>query len=243
MEYIATGLIVFAAGLIQGLSGFGSAMISMALLTFVIDLKLAVPLVAVNSIIISTINYWSESSFFVFKDLLPLLAGAIAGAVPGVLILKYVDPEITKIILGLFILSCSLFFLLKKSVEVKKLHIAWGYLAGFAGGIFGGACTVNGPPIIIYLAMKCENKGQIKVLLAAFFLAAGAVNIFAFALAGFYTMTVLKYCAAFSVFTISGVLTGNSFYKKINQHTFKKFIYIFLALTGTFLIIKNFFIN
>lgn len=239
MELAAIGFILFASALIQGLSGFGSAMVSMAFLPFVMDLQMAVPLVAVNSLLSNLFNFHFVRHHFIFKEFLPLLLGSIIGAPGGIMILKYVDPLITRKIVGIFILSYSLYCLIYKKQEIKKLKKAWGYLAGLAAGIFGGACTVNGPPVVIYLTTKFADKHCIKSISAGFFLSAGLVNIILFALNGFYTLTVSKYCAAFAVFAIIGVALGNHYYKRISQEAFKKFVYVFLVIMGVTLIFKD----
>jgi len=239
MELIIISLIIFAAGLIQGLSGFGSALVSMSLLPLVMDMKMAVPIVAVNAIIISAINYYSVRAHFVIKEFTSLLIGTIIGAPIGVMVLKFVDPAITKTALGILIISYSLYCLIKKHTVQKKLKPIWAYITGLIAGILGGACTVNGPPVVIYLTKKYESKHKIKAIIAGFFLAAGIVNIIMFALNGLYTISVCKYSSGFAIFTILGVFTGNYYYNKINHDIFKKFIYVFLLFSGTFLVIGN----
>jgi uncharacterized protein len=239
MELIIIGLIIFLSGLIQGLSGFGSALVSMALLPFVMDFKTAVPLVAANAIIISAINYYSVRAHFIIKDFISLLIGSIIGAPIGIVILKFVNPDITKTILGILIITYSLYCIFKTHTVAVKLKPVWGYITGLTAGILGGACTVNGPPVIIYLTKKYENKHKIKAILAGFFLVAGIINIFMFALNGLYTLSVCKYSAGFAIFTILGVLTGHHYYNKINQDLFKKFIYAFLFISGAFLVLGN----
>ena len=239
MELIVIGLILFAAGLIQGLSGFGSALTSISLLPLIMDLKMAVPLIAANAIIVNVINFYSVRAHFVIKDFISLLIGSIIGAPIGIMILKFVDPDITKTILGVLIISYSLYCLLKKHTVKVELKPIWAYISGLTAGILGGACTVNGPPVIIYLTKKYESKHKIKAIVAGFLLTAGIVNVFMFALNGLYTLSVCKYSAGFAVFTILGVFTGNHYYKKINHDIFKKFIYVFLLVAGAFLVFNN----
>ena len=164
MELTVIGLIIFASGLIQGLSGFGSAMVSMSLLPLVIDLKVAVPFVAANSIIISIINYYSVRSHFALKDFISLLIGSIIGAPIGIMILRFVDPDITKKVLGIFIIDYAFYCLFKKDIRTVQLKPIWGYVTGTISGILGGACTVNGPPVVIYLTMKYEDKRKRAML-------------------------------------------------------------------------------
>jgi hypothetical protein len=142
-------------------------------------------------------------------------------------------------VLGILIVAYSLYCLFKQHVVTVKLKPVWAYITGLSAGILGGACTVNGPPVIIYLTKKYESKHKIKAILAGFFLVAGIINIIMFALNGLYTVSVCKYSAGFAVFTVIGVFTGNHYYDKINHDIFKKIIYIFLFISGTFLILNS----
>lgn len=232
MELIIIGSIIFVSGLVQGLSGFGSALVSIALLPLVMDFKMVVPFIAVNSLIVSIINYHSVRSHFSIKDFKSLLIGAIIGAPIGIVILKFVNPDITKTILGALIFTYSLYCLFQKHTQIVKLKPIWAYISGLIAGILGTSCTVNGPPVVIYLTKKYEDKHKIKAILAGFFIAAGLVNILVFAVNRLYTFEVCKYIAGFLIFILLGVFTGKHYYNKINHELFKKIIYVFLLLSG-----------
>ena len=51
---LIVGMIFLLAGLVQGLTGFGSALVAIPLLCLVVDIKTAVPLCMLNSLIITT---------------------------------------------------------------------------------------------------------------------------------------------------------------------------------------------
>jgi uncharacterized protein len=204
MELIIIGLILFVSGLVQGLAGFGSALVSIALLPFVMDFKMAVPFVAFNSLIVNIINYHSVRSHFSIKDFKSLLIGAIIGAPIGIMILKFVNPDITKTILGALIVTYAIYCLFKKHPQIVELKPIWAYITGLITGILGGSCTVNGPPVVIYLTKKYEDKHKIKAILAGFFIAAGLINILMFAVNGLYTFEVCKYIVGFLIFVFMG---------------------------------------
>ncbi|MDD5728676.1 MAG: sulfite exporter TauE/SafE family protein [Victivallales bacterium] len=240
MELIAVGLIIFASGLVQGLAGFGSALVCMALLPFIMDLKMAVPLAAANAVIINIINYYSSRQHFAAGEFMALLIGATMGIPIGIMILKFTDPAIIKRVLGSIIVVYSLYCLLRKNSRIMKLSPVWAYITGIIAGITGGSCSVNGPPVIIYLTKKYTDKHRTKAILASFFLAAGIINVIMFAINGLYTASVCKYSIGFAVFTILGVLIGNRYCNKINHDLFKKLIYFFLTASGAFMILGSY---
>ena len=53
LVYFLIALIFLAAGFVQGISGFGSALVAMPLLALVVDVKTAVPLCVLNGLLIT----------------------------------------------------------------------------------------------------------------------------------------------------------------------------------------------
>ena len=98
--------IVFAAGFIQGLSGFGSAIIAIPLLTFFLDVKTAVPLVIMLGIIIGLINTRELIQHNQARRLAPLILTALCGIPIGILF----------IIIGFTLLI----FLLCRNIELTR---------------------------------------------------------------------------------------------------------------------------
>lgn len=239
LTFVITGLIILFSAAVQGLTGFGNALVAMSLLPFVIDLRMAVPLVAVSAMIVNAFNFMATRAHFRIRDCLSMLAGALLGAPVGVLVLKCVDPSITKRALGAMLILYSLFSMMSKREEgVIELHTAWGALAGFFSGVFGGAFNLTGPPVVIYLSLKHEDKNRIKSLLAGYFLALGGVILVMFQFNGLFTSDVNRYCAPVVVFASVGALVGNHYYKKVNQTAFKKMIYLILLVSGALLLLK-----
>lgn len=95
------------AGFVQGVAGFGSGMVSMAILPMAMPLMDVVPIVAVfcaatNAIILFQLR---ESLDQVVMSALPLLiVGQIGGVPLGVVLLQKADPEWLRILLGITML-------------------------------------------------------------------------------------------------------------------------------------------
>jgi len=86
--YILVSLVVFFAGLSQGLSGFGSILLSLPLLAIFLDIKIVIPLVALFAPCITIIlltQLWKQLDW---KKLYPLVLGAGQSAPCALLLLQ-----------------------------------------------------------------------------------------------------------------------------------------------------------
>ena len=143
--YILIGLILFLAGWVQGISGFGSALIAIPLLTLVIDIKAAVPLCSLSGLIITTYMAWQLRKHFDRKKLVPLCLGAVPGIISGATFLKTVPSRIIRTLMGILLIVYGLYNLFF-SVKPRKINPHWGYAAGFLTGLIGAAFSAGGPP-------------------------------------------------------------------------------------------------
>ncbi|UCH46268.1 MAG: sulfite exporter TauE/SafE family protein [Nitrospiraceae bacterium] len=228
-------IIFLAAGLIQGISGFGSALIAMPLLTLFIDVKTAVPLCILHSVLMTSYLSFKLKDHMEKRKILPLLAGSLPGIYLGVTFLKNVDSDLIKLLLGSLIASYSLYSLAVQP-KPRHMHRAWAYLAGFGTGFIGSAFSAGGPPAIIYTTLTGWSKDHIKATLTGFFLVSAVVTAIVHAASGLTNGLVIHYFLTSSVFAFVGVMTGSIFYRRISRDIYVRIILIILCLLGVMMI-------
>ena len=228
-------VIFLAAGFMQGMSGFGSALIAMPLLAMVVDVKIAVPLCVLNGLLITFFLSFQLRSHINWKKILPLMLGCMPGIYVGVTILKKADDYVIRLALGILIIAYAL-YCLKFSKKTKPIKSGWSYLAGFLTGAIGGAFSAGGPPTIIYTTLTGWSKDVIKATLSGFFLLTGIFIASAHAYTGLTTKTVLYYFAISAVPVVVGVYAGSVCYDKFDRQTYLKVIYVLLVAMGCLLI-------
>lgn len=231
LTFILISIIFLAAGFIQGLSGFGSALLAMPLLTMFIDVKLAVPLCMLNSLIITSYLSFQLRKYVEKKKVLPLLTGSIPGTFLGVIFLKSMDSDVIKFLLGILIISYSIYSLASRPAP-KKLHDAWSYLAGFCTGFIGSAFSAGGPPAIIYTTLTGWSKDHIKATLSGFFFASSLITVTVYALNGLVTVAVMEYFSVAALFVIIGVTLGSRLYDRIDRRAYIRSILVVLIMLG-----------
>jgi len=235
IEYILIVLIIFLAGFTQGLSGFGSILLALPLLTIFLDIKTVIPLVALHGLFTTVILLIELRTHLDWQKVLPLFVGSVPGIPIGVFFLKNMNTDTIQLTMGLILLSYALFSLSSRQViwEMKTVGIS---VVGFLAGCLGGALGAAGPPVIVYTSLQPWTKDKIKATMQGFYVASGLIVVFLHAMNGLTTIPVLWYFLISMPALVLGTYFGSFFYGRIGERAYKKIMFILLALLGAFLI-------
>jgi len=239
MEVVYLCIIVFLAGLVQGFSGFGSVLLSLPLLLLFLDVKTAVPLMALAGLPLTVfliIPLWKHLEW---KKVSPLLAGSLFGVPCGVYLLRALDSAAIMMILGVILFFYGLYGLFIKPVSYA-LKKPWAYLFGFLAGCLGGGFSTPGPPVIVYTAMQPWSKEEIKATLQSYFLISGFLIVLVQGANGLITAEALHYFYLSILPIVAGTWMGHFFGGKIPEALYRKVVFVMLILLGLFTIWKAF---
>jgi uncharacterized membrane protein YfcA len=239
LTLILISLIFLLAGFIQGLSGFGSALFAMPLLTIFIDVKIAVPLCMLHSFIIASYLSLQLKDYMEREKILPLIVGSLPGIYIGITFLKNAESTLIQMLIGILIISYGIYSLVFHPGP-RKIHRIWSYIAGFGTGFIGSAFSAGGPPAIIYTTLTGWSKDHIKATLTGFFFVGSLITALAHAVSGLTSSLVIQYFLISAVFVLSGVIMGSRLYNKINQQAYIRSILISLIILGLMMIISAF---
>jgi len=111
MTGLLIAAIVFAAALLQSLSGFGFAIVVMPLLTLMLGLQTAAPLVALTALTVYVINVARFRRAINGGEVLRLGLASALGVPVGIWILSNMDATLVKQALGLLLILFALYSL------------------------------------------------------------------------------------------------------------------------------------
>lgn len=234
MELIVVSFAFFLGSFVQGLSGFGAALVAIPLLSLVIDIKTAVPLCMLTSLIMTTYMGGKLRSHFDKKKILPLCFGSLPGIILGVILLKRVPSDTIRFFLGLLLVIYSLYSVIF-SPKARNLNAKWGYFAGFLSGIGSAAFSTGGPPLIVYVTANNWNNNQIKATLTGAFIFTTYLGVIVHAVSGMTTMIVLKYFLFSAPAVLLGTGAGAYCYSYLGKESYLKLIFAFLVVMGVML--------
>src|SRR5699024_49477 len=127
-----------------------------------------------------------------FNSAKRLVVSTFIGTPVGLLLLILFGDQVVQAILGTVIITFALYRLISKSqLKLKDDQKAWMF--GFGAGILGGAYGMNGPPLVVYGALRGWKPKRFRATLQGYFLPASIIAMVGYAIAGLWTYTVTYY--------------------------------------------------
>ena len=235
MTTVLVGGIVFLAVFTQSLSGFGVALVSMALLPAVVGIKIATPLVAIVSLLLEVVLVLRYLESLEIRAVWRIALAAVIGTPLGVLFLTRVDERVALVVLGVVISGYALYALL--GLKMPRLQEnGWAYLAGLLGGMLGGAYNTAGPPVIVYADCRRWPPYVFKGNLQGYFIIVSLAVAFSHALNGNFTSQVMSLFWGSLPFLVVGIIAGLSLDRWLKPETFRRVVLVLLVVMGLRLI-------
>jgi hypothetical protein len=228
---ISVGLAVFLAVFTQSLSGFGVALVAMALLPSLIDIQVAIPLVALIALMLEIVLVIRYRHAMEVRAIFRIVLAALIGIPIGVYFLSHVNEKIALLILGLVITGYAVYALL--GLKLPRLEQSfWPYLAGLFGGLLGGAYNTSGPPVILYGDCRRWPPDEFKSNLQGYFVIISIGIVASHALNRNLTPRVWHLFWSTTPFVLIGIIAGLSLDRWLNPITFRKLVLILLVVMG-----------
>jgi uncharacterized membrane protein YfcA len=221
----------------RGMLGFGNALIAMPLLALAVRVQIASPVVALanlTGILVILAKNWRSVDF---QAAWRLILGSLIGIPIGLYFIKNANESLVHIILGVLLIAFGLYYLISPRLPYLRGE-GTSYAFGLASGILGGAYNSNGPPIVIYGALRRWPPESFRATLQGVFLPTNLMIIAGHALAGLTTPTVLKLYGFSAPLMVGAALLGIRMGKHIPKGQFNRIVYGFLVVMGVLLIVR-----
>jgi len=233
-------IVTFIATIFRSTFGFGEALIAVPLLAIWLPLNVAVPLSVLVSVTIAAVIVVHDRNRIHIRSAGGLILFTLIGIPIGLFLLLRANEDVVKAILGIVLIAFSLYLLLGKQLkELKKDSIAWLFSCGFLAGILGGAYGINGPPLVIYGAMRRWSAQHFRATLQGYFLVAGIIGLIGYWITGMINSSLIHYYILTLPVVIPGIFIGRWLNHRLSGEGFYKYVYFILGCIGTFLVIKS----
>lgn len=232
--------VVFLATLIRSAFGFGEALFAVPLLALFIPLKVAAPLAVLVSITIAAMVVAQDWRKIHLRSTSWLVSATLAGIPVGLLLLTSSHQQAVKIALAVFIMAFAAYSLLgSRPPELKRDSTVWLLGCGFVAGVFGGAYGMNGPPLVIYGAMRRWSAQHFRATLQGYFLPASIIGMGGYWLAGLWVPAVTHYYLLCLPVILPAVWLGRVVNHRLHGEAFLKYVYAGLAVIGVVLLAQS----
>lgn len=235
MQPVWIFLIVLLAVFTQSVTGFGVALVAMALLPPLIGLRIATPLVALVSLVLEGLLLYRYRKQIQIHAIWQVTAAALVGIPLGLAGLELLNERLVLGVLGVVISAYALYSLSGLHMPELK-HPVWAYAAGLLAGILGGAYNTSGPPVIVYADSQHWPPFEFKANLQGFFIIATVLVVAGHLFSRHITAVVWRDFLWTLPAILVGFLGGTRLDGHIDALTFRKIALVLLLVLGLRLI-------
>lgn len=218
------------AALVQGISGFGFALLSMPLLSLIVDPKNAV---AVSTLIgtVASGTLLVRHRHFVRWDLVrPMLGAAAVGMPLGLYLLVVIAERPLRLLLAVVVAGFA--GLLASGWRVRSTNRGVELLAGFTSGVLNTSLSTNGPPLVVVLQARDLEPEEFRGTISALFFASGLVANVLLAGAGRYHEATLIQAAIGLPALLVGSTIGGRVARMLPAAAFRRVVLSLLVVTA-----------
>jgi uncharacterized membrane protein YfcA len=231
--------VVFFATFIRSAFGFGEALVAVPLLALCIPLTVAAPLAVLVSITIAAVVVVQDWRKIHVRSTGWLFAATLLGIPIGLALLTSSHQRAVKAALAVFILAFSLYSLLgRRPPQLESDSRPWLLGCGFLAGVLGGAWGMNGPPLVIYGAMRRWSAQHFRATLQGYFLPASIVGMAGYWLAGLWMPAVTRYYLLCLPALWPAIWLGRVVNHRMAGDSFLRYVYVGLMGIGALLLVQ-----
>lgn len=236
---LALAPIAFIGGFIQGLTGFGSALVTIPLATFFVPLPFALAVFAIvdfgNGLRLGLENP-KNAILGEIARMVPLM---IAGIVTGTTLLVNLPRDASLIALGTFVLAYAVYSLVRRGAPAIVSR-NWAFFAGFCGGLSGTLFGAGGPPYAIYLSHRPLTKEQFRATMTLTTIFSIGLRLIAFAVTGLLMRDGVWIAAAASIPAgLFAIYFASKIFRAISREMVMRGVAILLLASGASLIARG----
>ena len=226
-----------AGGIVNGLTGFGTAITALGIWIYGIPPTAASSLAIICAAVSQTQTMHLIWRSIEWKRVLAFVVPGLVGVPIGTLILPHVDPRIFKLGLGLFLVVYPAYVLTRR----RHIEKPWGGrvadgVVGFGGGVLGGLTGLSGVFPVVWTDIRGWSKEQRRAVVQSFNLAILSLALIAHAASGLLTRQVGLDALVALPATIGGAWFGAFIYRRLADHSYQRVIMVLLLVSGGTLI-------
>jgi len=227
---------VFVGALVAGLAGFAFSAVSGAILLHWLPAITIVPLLLACSIttqLLSITKLWRAMQW---RQCAPFLLGGMFGIPVGVSLLQDLNVHAFAVVIGGFLVCYGAYMLLSPKIVIPRGNRLIDVAVGFAGGVTGRIIAFPGAVPTILCSIRGLAKHEQRGIVQPFILLMQIATLIYLAkldiVVSGITVTYLWCLPA----VLGGTWIGLHLFHRIDDAMFRRFVLIFLVVSGAILI-------
>jgi len=235
MSHEATALVMlgaFAGGMVNGLTGFGTAMTALPIWVNAMPPVLAAPLAVACSVAGQLQTLPAIWHAIDARRLAPFVAGGVIGVPVGVALLPQVDPHFFRSLVGVtLIVTCALLLAKRGAVRWKGQGRIADAAVGLAGGVLGGLAGLSGVLPTLWAELRGWERDERRAIFQGYNLSILAFAFASQAGAGLFDERLGRLLLVALPGTVAGAWLGRRMYGRLDTERFAQVV-LFVLLVG-----------
>ena len=232
--YLLAAFILMLAAFTKGVTGFGSSLIAIPLLTAFVFLPEDARAIVVTVNLILNIFILASAKKLSFSALKPfwvlIVTVFIASILSGFLLPRF-DAQLFNIVLGILLIFTAINNLFKIKFRIehpKRYFIPVGILGGTLNTLIGAGSV----PVLIFLANTNLKKADFRISILFFLLILNSGSLISFVINANYGWNIAYQALIFMPVVLVGSFLGIRWQNRFNEVTFQRIIAILLLVMG-----------
>lgn len=228
------GIIILLSSIIKGITGFGTALFAMPLITlFFLSPLEARPLIvtinlSLNIFILIKEKKLNKEAIAPIKTL--FLSGFIA-AILGGFFLSSMSDYLFNALLGSLLIFTAINKLFNLNFIIKGYERFYVFI-GSIGGLLNTLIGAGGVPVLIYLSNTDLKKDHFRLSILLYFFAMNVGSLLAFLMNNTYSQSIFFTSLSIIPFALFGGFIGLKVIPYINNVLFSRIVSVLLLLMG-----------
>jgi uncharacterized protein len=224
-------LVLGLAALLQAVSGFGFALLSVPLLSLFITPKVIFPIMLIQGSLVNLVVLGTARKGIQLKSHWIMIVTGLIGIPFGAWLLYFMSPEALKLFIGVVTVVVTLLIWFDVRLLLKDDRVSQG-IVGFSSGLLNGSITLSGPPVILYFAGKKVQKTEFRATLCAYFLILNLATAPFYFAAQLFTERALTLSLISAPVVILGAVLGVMLANRLSQELFRKISLVLVFVIG-----------
>lgn len=244
MECLLFFLVILAANIIQGITGFAGTILAMPPSLMLVGYDVAKPILNVLGLFSGIYVFAEQHQKVNWQEVKRIVLVMAVGILGGILMkgLFAGREEILYQLLGIFVVLLAVSgmyrILGKKEKKEKSQKPAGTYAMLVSAGIVHGMFVSGGPLLIGYLTRKIKDKVSFRATISTVWIILNTMILLDDIRNGLWNMSLVKTQLISVPFLLAGMFIGSKLYARMSQRLFMIITYILLFISGISLLVK-----
>jgi len=231
LEFLYAMLIIFAAGVVHGVTGFGGGLVMVPLLALLWGPVQAITIMVVLAFTISIQITIPVIPVVNWREIRPMLLAGLFFTPVGTALLVILDPLLVKKVIAAAVLFLTVISIMGWTYKGPRGFLP-GFIAGAVGGCVNGVAAVGGPPMVLYLMSLPGDARQHRANIVAVISLMGLTVLASMLIADVITVEALVRIAVLALPFMASVWLGTRLFRFLPQSAFRLIVlWMLIALS------------